>query len=42
MSTSHNHGNLENRIMNTDDMAEVFHLGENLFTSEFSPSMHLT
>jgi len=34
--------NLEIRDMTIDDMAAVFHLGEQLFTSDFSPSMYRT
>ena len=30
------------REMTIDDLSEVFHLGENLFTSEYSPSMYRT
>ena len=30
------------REMTIDDFAEVFHLGEQLFTSEYSPSMYRT
>jgi len=33
---------LEIREMTIDDMAAVFHLGEKLFTSDFSPSMYRT
>ncbi|MCW8860098.1 MAG: GNAT family N-acetyltransferase [Deltaproteobacteria bacterium] len=33
---------LEIRAMTIDDLAAVFHLGEKLFTSEFSPSMYRT
>lgn len=33
---------LEIREMSIDDMAAVFHLGEQLFTSDFSPSMYRT
>ncbi len=33
---------LEIRSMTIDDLAAVFHLGEDLFTSEFSPSMYRT
>ncbi|PLY12537.1 MAG: GNAT family N-acetyltransferase [Desulfuromonas sp.] len=33
---------LEIREMTIDDLAAVFHLGEQLFTSEFSPSMYRT
>ena len=33
---------LEVREMTIDDLAAVFHLGEKLFTSEFSPSMYRT
>lgn len=33
---------LEVRAMTIDDLAAVFHLGEELFTSEFSPSMYRT
>ena len=30
------------REMTIDDFAEVFHLGEQLFTSDYSPSMYRT
>ncbi len=30
------------RSMTIDDLAKVFHLGEDLFTSDFSPSMYRT
>ena len=30
------------RDMTIDDFAEVFHLGEQLFTSDYSPSMYRT
>jgi len=30
------------REMSIDDFPEVFHIGENLFTSEYSPSMYRT
>lgn len=33
---------LDIRQMTIDDMAAVFHLGEQLFTSDFSPSMYRT
>jgi ribosomal protein S18 acetylase RimI-like enzyme len=33
---------LEIRQMTIDDLAAVFHLGEKLFTSDFSPSMYRT
>ena len=33
---------LEIREMTIDDLAAVFHLGEKLFTSDFSPSMYRT
>lgn len=33
---------IEIRNMTIDDFADVFHLGEQLFTSEFSPSMYRT
>ncbi len=33
---------LEIRTMTIDDLARVFHLGEQLFTSDFSPSMYRT
>jgi ribosomal protein S18 acetylase RimI-like enzyme len=33
---------IEIRNMTIDDFAHVFHLGEQLFTSEFSPSMYRT
>lgn len=33
---------LDVRDMTIDDLAAVFHLGEELFTSEFSPSMYRT
>lgn len=33
---------LEIREMTIDDLAAVFHLGEKLFTSEFSPAMYRT
>ena len=33
---------LEVRDMSIDDFAEVFHLGERLFTSDYSPSMYRT
>ncbi len=33
---------LEIREMSIDDLAAVFHLGEKLFTSDFSPSMYRT
>jgi len=35
-------GSVEIREMTIDDLAAVFHLGERLFTSEFSPSMYRT
>ena len=30
------------REITIDDFAEVFHLGEQLFTSDYSPSMYRT
>ncbi|MEJ2491711.1 MAG: GNAT family N-acetyltransferase [Desulfuromonadales bacterium] len=33
---------LDIRNMTIDDLAEVFHLGEDLFTSDYSPSMYRT
>lgn len=33
---------IEIRDMTIDDLAAVFHLGEDLFTSDFSPSMYRT
>ena len=33
---------LEIRELTIDDLAAVFHLGERLFTSDFSPSMYRT
>jgi len=33
---------IEIREIGIDDLAEVFHLGEKLFTSDFSPSMYRT
>ena len=33
---------LDIREMSIDDFAEVFHLGEQLFTSDYSPSMYRT
>ncbi len=41
MSSTH-HAALDIRNMTIDDMAAVFHLGEQLFTSDFSPSMYRT
>jgi len=41
MSSTH-HAELTIRNMTIDDMAPVFHLGEQLFTSDFSPSMYRT
>lgn len=41
MSSTH-HAELTIRNMTIDDMAAVFHLGEQLFTSDFSPSMYRT
>jgi hypothetical protein len=35
-------GKLETRDLTIDDFAEVFHLGEKLFTAEYSPSMYRT
>jgi len=35
-------GSVDIREMTIDDLAAVFHLGEQLFTSEFSPSMYRT
>jgi len=42
MSMSDTTEQLEIREMTIDDLAAVFHLGEKLFTSEFSPSMYRT
>ncbi|GAB4557580.1 MAG: hypothetical protein Tsb0017_12390 [Geothermobacteraceae bacterium] len=40
--SSSRHAELDIRNMTIDDMAPVFHLGEQLFTSDFSPSMYRT
>ena len=42
MTQQHNEQQLDVRSMTIDDLAAVFHLGEKLFTSEFSPSMYRT
>lgn len=42
MTKQHQADELEIRAMTIDDLAAVFHLGEKLFTSEFSPSMYRT
>ena len=42
MAQQHNEQQLDVRSMTIDDLAAVFHLGEQLFTSEFSPSMYRT
>lgn len=42
MTQQHNEQQLDVRSMTIDDLAAVFHLGEQLFTSEFSPSMYRT
>lgn len=40
--TTEQDDSLDIRDMEIDDLATVFHLGENLFTSEYSPSMYRT
>jgi len=42
MNDDENGGFLEIRDLTIDDFAEVFHLGEKLFTAEYSPSMYRT
>jgi len=42
MSTPAISAQVETREMTIDDLAGVFHLGEQLFTSDFSPSMYRT
>ena len=42
MNTENEQKELEIREMTIDDLAAVFHLGEKLFTSDFSPSMYRT
>jgi ribosomal protein S18 acetylase RimI-like enzyme len=42
MDTATVSGQIEIRKMTIDDLAGVFHLGEQLFTSDFSPSMYRT
>ena len=39
---THQDNPLEIRDMTIDDFADVFHLGEELFTSDYSPSMYRT
>ncbi len=41
-SSQHTEPEIDIREMTIDDMAAVFHLGETLFTSDFSPSMYRT
>lgn len=42
MSTKATSDELDIRVMTIDDLAAVFHLGEKLFTSEYSSSMYRT
>lgn len=42
MTTTSQSDRLEIRELTIDDLAAVFHLGEQLFTSDFSPSMYRT
>lgn len=42
MSKTEENSEVEIREMTIDDLAGVFHLGEQLFTSDFSPSMYRT
>jgi len=41
-SNGHDWDRLRIREMTIDDFSTVFHLGENLFTSDYSPSMYRT